>query len=286
MNKNEKNILTYLSHVNSSTYTTIKEISKKIDIPETEVGSHCYKLRENGFLEGRKSNEDEKMTYRITTSGELHLEKEKNSKKNLLLNGLTSYGTIALAIATVALAFGTIELVQNSQEQTELFQKDFDYTNRPWIGHLTFKQIGFENSTGHFLSVDEFKKQSDEEDRLFTTTIYVHKIELTNFGKLPATDVKIKRTAVLVEDMNFEYSQFFDFVDSIEIESGAIIMPGETITLDARLPPKYIENPSVYGVKVDYNYLENKRGEFQQIFELKISPGNRSNHILVHTYTE
>jgi len=252
MNKNEKNILNYLS--NSTKYFTIKEISKKIGISETKTGSHCYNLCENKFLDRNKSHEDEKMTYRITTSGELQLVKENNSKKNLLLNGLTSYGTLALAVATIALALGTFGLAQNSQtqtellfdqisilqDQTELFQKDFDYTNRPWLG---------------------IDKLDVLEDKI--------KMEFTNFGKIPNDSGMIYSKLT-----NYEFTQ-----EEIRIKSHDgilhVTMPGDTLNIFA-LSEMYDEMmlkahngtwTLFLGAELEYPYGENKKGIYGFIGE-------------------
>lgn len=249
MNTNQKNILNYLSNIDASTFSTIKDIAGKIGISETECGSECVKLSKSKFLDPDGTQLGEKIRYRINTLGQLQIDKSKNNKTNLFLTGLNSYGTIVLAIATIVLAVGTIGLAQNSQnqtevlqdqveslkDQTELFQKDFDYTNRPWIG------------------VDKLDVREDRITMVFK-----------NYGKIPNDPGVIHS-----KFSNVEFTQN-DVQTKSNKEILHVTMPGHILDITVRgeeygVMMEYGKNGTwtiFLGAELEYQYGEDKKGNF------------------------
>lgn len=134
MNKKQRKILEFLAKCEPSEFVTQEEISKQTGISLINVGSECYKLREIKFLEHSASSIGEKLKYRITVFGQNELGHEDDRNKNLAWMKKTTIATVGLLVVTGILAVGTIMLALDSGNQTELFQKDFDVSNRPWIG--------------------------------------------------------------------------------------------------------------------------------------------------------
>lgn len=134
MNKKQIKILEFLANQESSKFSTQDEIATKTGISLSNVGSECYKLRQNNCLEIDGTDTRVKPKYRITVFGQNQLNHEYDKKENFAWMKKITIATIGLLIVTGILAVGTIMLSLDSTNQTELLQKNFDINNRPWIG--------------------------------------------------------------------------------------------------------------------------------------------------------
>jgi len=70
MNEDQRKILKFLKKQDASKFSSRKEIAEKAKISETTVGSECYKMREEGYVEHGPARFGEPLDYRIIVSGQ------------------------------------------------------------------------------------------------------------------------------------------------------------------------------------------------------------------------
>jgi len=79
MNKNQKKIFNFLKKQDASKFISLKLISEKTKISSIIVGSECYKLRKEEYLEFSQAQVGAQIDYRITSKGEKELEKSTSN---------------------------------------------------------------------------------------------------------------------------------------------------------------------------------------------------------------